>query len=786
MVCRCGANSKFRCRGFGGGRARPSRSKEPEGLPARFPALFDRARIRSCPRAASARLHVAPDSRFAWAALLAAVLVAVSISLPAKEMLILRGGAPIEADRFEFRNDAFFLANGTRAAERERVLDWWLTPRASEAADVAAGSGVSDSAIERLKQWREEGRALAARYPGATGVIILDDGTFELTADHRHIYRYHFVGLVLNEANLNWANLELGFTEGRSRRAIPVARCLTPDDKLFVLKPSDIKVSRAGRGGVFFDPNARVMSAAIPGAEVGSVIEYIHEYEAYAPEDWRLFFPGFYFQSDVPVRRSVLTVRTPADVPLYWWTENWDGPNGPSLFERPFLAMRRLFRPVCRIWRKRRRDGAVIVCRRWEKRNVPPLVSEPSMPPESEVVPAVHATVMQTWDHLNRLTGSMQKERMKATPEIRRKVREITDGADDLEEKVARLYHWVQKNIRYISVKSSLSSGWSGHPAGETFRLGYGDCTDKSILFATMLHCIGVEAEPVVVRTNDEGVFVPRYPVLACNHCITELRFGGRRMYLDCTTQDHRYPSLRSDDHGVLAINFIRDERRMIPVPPGREAFGKWSRETMEVREDGSVIVQSRNSYAGMYEAALRAGWKRVPDALRRQVMQQYLNGFAPGARLVDFKMPAPQDLNTPFTLEFRYVLPDYLIRAGRLRILQIPEREQSFPEIALDRRRFAIVYRTSRSYERTVHIVLPKSLRAVDLPPALDVRTPYVQCSERFENGDGGIVYRWRFERFGRRVPATDYAPYRRALQTVETATRKPLYLEPVSDPAD
>ena len=72
---------------------------------------------------------------------------------------------------------------------------------------------------------------------------------------------------------------------------------------------------------------------------------------------------------------------------------------------------------------------------------------------------------MKDWKYLDELTGGMQKERIAVTPKIRDVVAGITDPSAPLEDNVARLYHWVQKNIRYISVKSSLSSGWSGHPA---------------------------------------------------------------------------------------------------------------------------------------------------------------------------------------------------------------------------------------------------------------------------------------------------------------------------------
>ncbi len=699
------------------------------------------------------------------------------------ETLDLNQGRQRQADLFRFGNNRF-MADGMEAPlERNQVKDWWLgtsdkkttTTERKEKTDLE-----QRKIIEKLKIYRAQAQEMAARHPGVRGVHVIDNGRHILTSDHRQVYRYHFVGLVLSEEMLAWADLALGFSEGRSRSRIVFARTLDPNDVLHTLNPDEMNVTKPSRGALFFDPKARVLNATLAGVEVGSIVEYAYEYENYAPEDWRIFFPTYYFQSEIPVCHSNFTVQIPGELKLYAWTENWNADaKTPKSFLRRVASALKPDRRQPDITCFTDIDGNAYTLHHWSKTNVPPITTEPQMPPWTEVVPAVHATIMKDWQHLNQLTGGMQKERLQTTPEIQKLAEQITTGLATDEDKTAATYHWVQKNIRYISIKSSLSSGWAGHPAAETLAQGYGDCTDKSVLFATLLQCLGIAAEPVVLRTNDAGVFIPRHPVLACNHCITQIHLPKGSIYLDATSQDYRFPAFRGDDHGVFAINFIRGEQRIIELPPPFTANGKVTVSQLQLQPDDTLQVQTRNLYTGMYEANLRASWKRVPEQARRQVMQQYLNGTAPGANLLQFDMGAPEDLAHQFFLAYDYRLPQYCAQAGQYRLFQFPDRQLDFPENALEKRRYPLVYTTANGLERTDLLTIPDNLEVAQMPADFHLENTHIQYHETFEQTPEGIRFKAILTRTSRHIPPAEYPEYREATLRIQQQTKKPLYLK-------
>ena len=144
-----------------------------------------------------------------------------------------------------------------------------------------------------------------------------------------------------------------------------------------------------------------------------------------------------------------------------------------------------------------------------------------------------------------------------------------------MKEIAAALFHWIQKNIKYVSIKSSLSSSWTGHPAIETFENKYGDCTDLSILYSAMLNYAGITAYPVIVQTNDAGRLITEIPIPYGNHCITQIKFADKILFIDPTSETYRYPFLREDDNAVGFVNYITGEIGKTPLSPAKHNYKK-------------------------------------------------------------------------------------------------------------------------------------------------------------------------------------------------------------------
>lgn len=683
-------------------------------------------------------------------------ILAFTASVPDAHVVKYHDGAEERYDALSYGADSLFIEEG-KAVPRDRVKEIFFEFEVPEKA-VAPEPEVREVA-EEVQAILIRAQEETQKYPDADGIVLLDDGEYVLNADGTNVYRYHFQGLILKEEKKEeWGNDAYRFDDKRERMNLLWARTIKPTGEVVDVDPATVKISDPpARGGRHFS-KGKILSYTLPELDVGCVVEYVYEREEFDPFDPEIAFsPGFYFQGYEPVRLSRMVVTIPNTKTL-----NYKAYRMPAGTETPTIS---------------RTDATMTYV--WTVENVPPLIPEPSMPPYTSVVPRVFASLFERWDYIFEWLTKMQERRIEVTPEIEEAVAEVTEGAADTEEKIAQLYHYIQQHIRYISIKGSIGSGWSGHPAFFTLKNKYGDCTDKSILFATMLKAIGVQSEPVAILTNDSGDEDRVVPSMRANHMISLVHLEGREFYLDATSTSHRYPSFRADDHGITTINALRRETGFIPVPKPEENHRIYELD-VQILPDGNAEVEYGSRYNGDYEARVRGFYMYRQKSDYERILANWLSSISPNATLKDYELQNIQDLAKPFRLKLSYTLNDYVMNAGDLRIFSVPGLEMEFGEIGLPEREYDIAYDTSFEMVHDVKIVVPENYRVKYLPEEISLETPYATYTASYTaQGEAVVAFRDDFRRMKRIIPAEDYPEYKAFLQKVSKYSKEQLFFE-------
>lgn len=160
------------------------------------------------------------------------------------------------------------------------------------------------------------------RYPDADAVVLFDKGSFEF--EEQILFTRHVAIKILNPSGLKHANVDVDLSPGDEVDRIE-GRTIRRDGSVVELKPSDVHEVPSFPDFVLYS-EARALVFAMPGVQVGSVIEYKYTlvYASPYPPVWR-----FQCSDDtlVPVLHSRFTFEAPQEIDyryLLTYTQNVD------------------------------------------------------------------------------------------------------------------------------------------------------------------------------------------------------------------------------------------------------------------------------------------------------------------------------------------------------------------------------------------------------------------------------------------------------------------------------
>src|ERR1700732_2319154 len=231
---------------------------------------------------------------------------------------------------------------------------------------------------------------------------------------------------------------------------------------------------------------------------------------------------------------------------------------------------------------------------------------------DEETGPDVQLTTFTDWKQIAQWYAKLQGERMTLDDSVRKKAQEITKGADTPTEKARRLYDFVARNVRYVSI--SLGVGrYQPHSAVDVLQNGYGDCKDKHTLFSALLRAEGIQSYPVMIHST-------------------------RKLDVDV-------PSPAQFDHVITAARL------------GTGTGLTWLDTTPEVTPFGLILYQLRNKQAVVASEDSDGGLQRTPaDSPIKTFMHFTLDGkFSEfGALDASLEVTAQGDRDWPMRASFR------------------------------------------------------------------------------------------------------------------------------------
>jgi len=597
----------------------------------------------------------------------------------------------------------------------------------------------------------------AEDYPEAGAIILLNEHEYIVKEDNTMVEKIHRLIKILNvRGREKYGEINIDYDSTYQRVKIDYARTIKPDGSIVKVGKKDIKDMDKWADFPLYS-NAKVKIISMPEIMDGSIIEYkatIFTSKLINEDDFQFRFGIQYFE---PCLRHRLRLTIPKGRKInihYVRLEN----KKPEISE----------------------VGDSLVYE-WRIDNIPEIIAEPNMPPWADISPFIMVSSFESWDEFSKWWRDLSQGKPEPTPEIIGKVEELIRGKVTQEEKARAIYHWVVSNIRYVGLEFGIA-GFKPHSAEEVFNNKYGDCKDKATLLLAMYKAAQIPAYYALIGTRGMGRLEEAIPMSQFNHAIVLAKVNHRLIWLDPTAETASFGEIPGEDQEKLALVFFPEKAKFLRVPLKSPEENTLKTEmVIDISPNASIDVQMQILTSGASDMGLRT-LKYVKPARRRQIIENWINSIAPGAKLKTYQFSDLENLDIPVKLEVTFSAPDYLKKAGDVWLFTIPGIQMEAGIVGKEERKYPLVFFTTSLSIDKAEIHLPPGFEVHYLPQNVRLEFPYTYFKSSYRILNGTIFYEGVLERKESEISVSQYPEYKSFREKISRESQRQIIIKATS----
>jgi hypothetical protein len=192
----------------------------------------------------------------------------------------------------------------------------------------------------------------------------------------------------------------------------------------------------------------------------------------------------------------------------------------------------------------------------WAAQDTVVIQDEGEYPNWYDPFPWVQISEYTTWHEVKKWANSLYRGQENTNATVAELVNHWQKQYDSNIDRASAALRFVQNEIRYFGVEYGFNSHLPSNPS-EVLDRRYGDCKDKSLLLATLLNAMGIEANPTLVSAQYGKAVESWLPSPgAFDHVIVKTKIDGRTYWVDPTmaTQEARIDKLPTPKHGKTLV----------------------------------------------------------------------------------------------------------------------------------------------------------------------------------------------------------------------------------------
>jgi tetratricopeptide (TPR) repeat protein/transglutaminase-like putative cysteine protease len=298
----------------------------------------------------------------------------------------------------------------------------------------------------------------------------------------------------------------------------------------------------------------------------------------------------------------------------------------------------------------------------WMVKDIRPERDKDKNEADEDTGPDVQLTTFTDWKQVAQWYAKLQGERMTVDASVQKKADELTKGADTPTEKARRLYDFVARNVRYVSISLGIGR-YQPHSAADVLQNGYGDCKDKHTLFSALLRAEGIQSYPVLIgsaRKLDADVPSPAQ----FDHVITAARLGTGLTWLDTTPEVTPFGLILYQLRNKQAVLASEDGEGGLQRTPADSPVKTFMHFTLDGKfsEFGALDATLEVTAQGDRDWPLRATFRRYSQAQWKDFVKVLSASWGLPGDVDDVRIDSIEDTSKPFHLKYHLRQDQYFM----------------------------------------------------------------------------------------------------------------------------
>lgn len=311
---------------------------------------------------------------------------------------------------------------------------------------------------------------------------------------------------------------------------------------------------------------------------------------------------------------------------------------------------------------------------------------------------------------------------------LKEQLDEILEGATTDQEKLERIFYWIQYNIRYIAFEDGIA-GFQPDAGAEVCENRYGDCKGMANLAKQFYTMAGFDARLTWIGTRrlNYGYSIPS--LSADNHMICTVFLNGKRYFIDPTEE---YISLGDYAHRIQGRQVLIEngDKYILDTVPEYKATNNLVKSNRFFKLDNNRLVgELDKEFNGESKTRMLRSYNSIEKESRSQALEKY----AIDGKRMKVKNIRSSDMNSRnkvLKLSFDFVLDDGVITYGDKLMIDLNHQKNFYYSKLDEDRKCDYHFSYKHAYDETEDFGLPTGYEIEHVPENLEIDNEFYHFS--------------------------------------------------------